>query len=66
MYNKSKELYCAFIAFTKAFECVARDILWSKLIKLDIRGNILNIIRSIDTSVKTHVKSNCNSASDHV
>ena len=32
--NKSEQLYCAFIDFTKAFDFVVRDILWFKLIKL--------------------------------
>ena len=39
--------YCAFIDFTKAFDYVVRDHLWMKLIKLGIRGNILNSIKSM-------------------
>ena len=43
MLNEGKRLYCALIDFTKAFDYVVRDNLWMKLIKLGIRGNILNI-----------------------
>lgn len=49
-------LYCAFIDFSKAFDYVNRDNLWFKLIKLGIRGNILNIMRSMYNSVKSRVK----------
>ena len=44
--NQGKHLYCAFIDFTKAFDYIVRDNLWSKLITLGLRGNILNIIQS--------------------
>ena len=52
MLNKGKRLFCAFIDFSKAFDYVVRDNLWTKLIKLGIRGNILNIIKSIYSSIK--------------
>ena len=48
--------YCAFIDFTKAFDYVVRGHLWMKLIKLGIRGNILNIIKSMYCAVKSRVK----------
>ena len=63
MINHGKQLFCAFIDFTKAFDYVVRDNLWYKLIKLGIRGNILDIIRSIYNSVKSRVKY-CNKLSD--
>ena len=56
MLNKGKQLYCAFIDFTKAFDYIVHDNLWSKLIKLGIRGKILNIIKSMYMSVKSRVK----------
>ena len=56
MLNKGKRLFCAFIDFSKAFDYVVRGNLWTKLIKLGIRGNILNIIKSIYYSVKSRVK----------
>ena len=56
MLNTGKKLYCTFIDFTKAFDYVERDNLWHKLITLGIRGNILNIIKSIYANVKSRVK----------
>ena len=40
----------------KAFDLVVRDILWFQLIKLGVRGKMLNIIKSIYNSVKSRVK----------
>ena len=54
--NQEKHLYCAFVDFTKAFDYIVRDNLWAKLIKLGLRGNILNIIKSMYNSVKSRVK----------
>jgi len=56
MINNNKQLYCAFIDFSKAFDYVVRDNLWLKLIKLGLRGNILNIIKSMYDNVKSRVK----------
>ena len=50
--NQGSKLYCAFIDFTKAFDYVVRDNLWYKMIKLGIRGKILNIIKSMYSAVK--------------
>jgi len=54
--NQGKQLYCAFIDFTKAFDYVVRDNLWYKLIKLGIRGNILDVMKSMYNSIKSKVK----------
>ena len=54
--NHGKKLFCAFVDFTKAFDYVVRDNLWFKLVKLGLRGNILNIIKSMYESVKSRVK----------
>ena len=56
MLNNGHKLYCAFIDFTKAFDYIVRDNLWYKLVNLGLRGNILNIIKSMYTSVKSRVK----------
>ena len=56
--NQNKKLYCAFVDFTKAFDFVVRDILWYKLIKVGVRGKMLDIIRSMYTEVKSQVKHN--------
>jgi hypothetical protein len=62
MINNGKNLYCAFIDFSKAFDYVVRDNLWLKLMKLGVRSKMLNIIRSMYNSVKSRVKY-CNSLS---
>ena len=51
-----KKLLCAFVDFQKAFDFVVRDILWYKLIKIGVRGKMLNVIKSMYDSVKTKVK----------
>ena len=56
--SNAKKLYCAFVDFTKTFDFVVRDIIWYKLIKVGIRGKILDIIRSMYTEVKSQVKYN--------
>lgn len=56
--NEGKRLYAAFIDFTKAFDYVVRDNLWLKLIKFGVRGPILNVIKSMYSSVKSMVKYN--------
>ena len=56
--NEGKRLYAAFIDFTKAFDYVVRENLWLKLIKSGVRGKILNVIKSMYTSVKSMVKYN--------
>ena len=56
--DNNQRLYCAFVDFTTAFDFVVRDILWFKLIRLGVRGKILNIIKSIYSIVKSRVKHN--------
>ena len=54
--DKGRQLNCAFVDFRKAFDFVNRDILWFKLIKLGVRGKILNVMRGMYSSVKSRVK----------
>ena len=56
--NQGKKLFCAFVDFKKAFDFINRDIIWYKLIKLGVRGNILNVIKSMYQNVKSKVKYN--------
>ena len=56
--NNNEYLYCCFVDFTKAFDYVERDILWYKLIKIGVRGRMLDIIKSIYTTVRSRVKNN--------
>ena len=61
--NNGLKLYCAFVDFTKAFDYINREVIWYKLIKIGVRGKILNVIKSMYQNVKSKVKLN-NSLSD--
>ena len=56
MLTQGKKLFCVFVDFIKAFDYVVRDNLWFKLIKLVIRGNMLNIIKSMYDIAKSRVR----------
>ena len=56
MINNNKKLYCSFIDFSKAFDYVVRPNLRQTLISLDVRGNLLNVIRSMYDCIKSRVK----------
>ena len=56
--NNNEKLYCAFIDFTKAFDFVVREILWYKLLKIVIRGKMIDIIKSMYSCVKSRVTHN--------
>ena len=53
--NQGKKLYCAFVYLTKAFDYMNIDILWHKLIKIDVRGKALNI-RNMYENAKSRIK----------
>jgi len=55
-FNENKKLFCAFVDFKKAFDFVVRDILWFKLIKYGVRGNILSVIKSMYNNISSKVK----------
>ena len=48
------------VDFTKAFDYVDRDVIWYKLIRLGVRGKILNVIMSMYKRIKSKVKVNNN------
>jgi len=52
MINNNKKLYCSFIDFSKAFDYVVRSNLWQELIRLGVRGKLLNVIRSMYDCIK--------------
>ena len=58
--NDNKKLFAAFVDFRKAFDFVVRDILWYRLLKCGVRGQILNVIQSIFKNLKSKVKHNGN------
>ena len=56
-----KKLYCAFIDYRKAFDSVDRILLWQKLLRTSIDGNMLVIIQNMYKNAKSCVRdgSNC-------
>ena len=53
--DNSKQLYCAFVDYSKAFDFVNRTYLWQKLLDSNINGKILNVIRNMYKNAKSHV-----------
>ncbi|XP_052772033.1 uncharacterized protein LOC128211362 isoform X1 [Mya arenaria] len=54
--ENNKRLYAVFVDFTKAFDFLVRDVIWYKLLKLGIRGNMFNVIKSMYATVKSRIK----------
>ena len=55
MLNENKRLFAAFVDFSKAFDYVVKDNLWFKSIQSGVRGEILNVVKSMYKSVKSRV-----------
>ena len=55
---KGKRLYCCFVDYLKAFDSVNRLCLWYKIAKLGVRGKLLNVLKSMYTSVKACIRFN--------
>ena len=54
--QRKKRLYCTFIDYRKAFDKVQRNILWDKLIKTNVCGNMLTVIKDMYCKAKSCVK----------
>ena len=54
--QRKKRLYCTFVDYRKAFDKVQRNILWDKLLKVGIRGNVLEVIKDMYSKAKSCVK----------
>ena len=52
------KLFCAFIDYRKAFDCVWRKGLWYKMNKMGIQGKVFATIKSMYKAVKSCVVSN--------
>ena len=55
---KKKKLFCLFVDYAKAFDMVWREGLWYKLVKENVKGKILNVVRSMYENVKSCVMLN--------
>ena len=53
--RKGKRLYCCFVDYVKVFDSVFHYILWHKLLKCGISGNLLILIKSMYSKLKACV-----------
>lgn len=58
--HRSKNLFCAFIDYKKAFDSVNRLALWQKLLQQNINGKMLKVIHSMYNNAKSCVRQNNN------
>ena len=56
--TQKKDLYAAYIDFSKAFDRINRDFLFSKLAKLGIGGSMLSALKSLYSDVSCCVRIN--------
>jgi len=54
--SNKKKLFCCFVDYRKAYDCIDRNRLWYKLIHLGIDGKLLSVLRSMYSEVKLCVK----------
>ena len=55
---KAKNTFVCFVDAKKAFDTVNRDCLWYKLMKIDVRGKILNAVQSLYKEMSCSVRVN--------
>ena len=53
--DSGKQLYCAFIDYTKAFDFIDRTYLWQKLISSQINGKVFTVIKNMYENAKSHI-----------
>ena len=56
--SKGSKIYCAFIDYKKAFDCVWRAGLWQKLLRNNINGKLLKIMVNMYDEAKSCVEVN--------
>ena len=56
--SQGKQLFCAFVDYSKAFDFIDRAYLWHKLLDTGINGKIFNLIRNMYENAKSHVSAN--------
>lgn len=58
IYGKGKKLFSLFIDYRKAFDTIWRDGLWYKMVRENIGGKVLNVIKNMYMNIKSCVKLN--------
>ncbi len=55
---KKRRLFCLFVDYQKAFDLVWREGLWYKLVKQNVNGKILRVIKNMYNNIKSCVMVN--------
>ena len=45
--SERKQLFCAFVDYSKAFDFIDRVYLWQKLLNSNINGKVFNVIKNM-------------------
>ena len=53
--ESNKQLFCAFVDYSKAFDFVNRTHLWQKLLETNINGKVFNVIKNMYDNAKSKV-----------
>ena len=53
--KKKRKLYCLYVDFSKAFDCIDRNKLWNKLEKANISSKMLKTLQSMYRAVKSKI-----------
>ena len=55
-HKSNRYIYSCFVDFSKAFDCIPRDILFQRLIDKGITGKVFNLIKNIYMHEKCQIK----------
>ena len=53
--ESNKQLFCAFVDYSKAFDFINRAHLWQKLLETNINGKVFNVIKNMYDNAKSKV-----------
>ena len=53
--DQKKQIFCAFVDYSKAFDFIDRVHLWTKLLASNVNGKVFNIIRNMYENAKSQV-----------
>ena len=53
--DRKKQLFCAFVDYSKAFDFIERTHLWQKLLDSNINGKVLNVVKNMYANAKSQV-----------
>ena len=56
--KRKLSIYCAFIDFKSAYDCINRDILWDRLSRIRMSGKLFEAVKSLYSSVSACVRVN--------